>query len=116
MSTTQWQERAAKLAIDGRAFIDGFRVEARSGARFDCLSPVDGRKLAEVARCDGRDADAAVLSARAAFEDRRWAGIAPAPGRPRSADLRRRLRGGEHRCRDAGLPQPRPVGVAAVGG
>ena len=78
MSTTSWHERAANLAIDGRAFIDGFRVEAKSGRRFDCHSPVDGRKLAEVARCDAPDADAAVLAARAAFEDRRWAGMAPA--------------------------------------
>ncbi|MEX5745270.1 aldehyde dehydrogenase [Massilia sp. X63] len=78
MSTTSWHERAAHLACDGRAFIDGLRVDARSGARFDCLSPVDGRKLAEVARCAALDADAAVRSARAAFDDRRWAGMAPA--------------------------------------
>lgn len=78
MSTPSWHERAVKLAIDGRAFIDGFRVDARSGTRFDCMSPIDGRKLAEVARCDAADADAAVRSARAAFEDRRWAGMAPA--------------------------------------
>jgi len=78
MSTTQWHGRAAELAIDARAFIDGKRVDARSGARFDCLSPVDGRKLAEAARCDGLDVDAAVAAARAAFEDRRWAGKAPA--------------------------------------
>jgi len=77
MSTTQWHNRAAELTIDGRAFIDGERVDARSGARFDCMSPVDGRKLAEVARCDGVDIDAAVASARAAFEDRRWSGKAP---------------------------------------
>ncbi|MCA1856786.1 aldehyde dehydrogenase [Massilia oculi] len=78
MSTPSWHERAAKLAIDGRAFIDGCRVDARSGARFDCLSPIDGRRLAEVARCDGQDADAAVASARRAFEDGRWSGMAPA--------------------------------------
>ena len=77
MSTTQWQDRAAELTIDGRAFIDGARVAARSGARFDCMSPVDGRKLAEVARCDGIDVDAAVAGARAAFEDRLWAGKSP---------------------------------------
>lgn len=78
MSTTSWHARAAGMAFDGRAVIDGFRVDARSGARFDCLSPVDGRKLAEVARCAALDADAAVRSARAAFDDRRWAGMAPA--------------------------------------
>jgi gamma-glutamyl-gamma-aminobutyraldehyde dehydrogenase/4-guanidinobutyraldehyde dehydrogenase/NAD-dependent aldehyde dehydrogenase len=78
MSTTPWQDRAAALRIDARAFIDGERVDARSGARFDCLSPVDGRKLAEAARCGNEDVDAAVASARAAFDDRRWAGQAPA--------------------------------------
>ncbi|MDB5749256.1 MAG: aldehyde dehydrogenase [Massilia sp.] len=78
MPTTTWHERAAELEINGRAFIDGERVDARAKARFDCLSPIDGRKLAEVARCGGADVDAAVGSARAAFDDRRWAGKAPA--------------------------------------
>jgi 4-guanidinobutyraldehyde dehydrogenase/NAD-dependent aldehyde dehydrogenase len=65
--TTTWHDRAAELRIDGRAFIDGERVDARSHARFDCISPVDGRKLAEVARCAG---------ARTSM--RRW----PAPAPP----------------------------------
>ncbi len=77
MSTPSWHQRAVNLAIDGRAFIDGFRVDARTKARFDCISPIDGRKLAEVARCDAADADAAVASARRAFQDGRWAGMAP---------------------------------------
>lgn len=75
---TNWNERAAALKIDGRAFIGGERVWARAGAQLDNLSPVDGRQLGKVARCDGADVDAAVASARAAFEDRRWAGKAPA--------------------------------------
>jgi len=78
MTTSQWHQRANDLQADGRAFIDGWRVDARSGKRFDCLSPIDGRKLAEVARCEAPDADAAVASARAAFEDGRWSGMAPA--------------------------------------
>ncbi|MEW6370896.1 MAG: aldehyde dehydrogenase [Pseudomonadota bacterium] len=78
MTTTPWHERAAALRIDGRAVVNGERVDAASGARFDCLSPVDGRKLAEAARCGEVDVDAAVAVARAAFEDRRWAGKAPA--------------------------------------
>ena len=78
MTTTTWHDRAAALEIDGRAFINGERVHAQSEARFDCISPIDGRKLAEVARCDLADVDAAVGAARAAFEDRRWAGKAPA--------------------------------------
>ncbi|HBZ06221.1 MAG TPA: aldehyde dehydrogenase PuuC, partial [Massilia sp.] len=62
MTTTPWHERAAELRIDGRAFIDGKRVDAASSARFDCLSPVDGRKLAEVARCGEAEVDAAVAA------------------------------------------------------
>jgi gamma-glutamyl-gamma-aminobutyraldehyde dehydrogenase/4-guanidinobutyraldehyde dehydrogenase/NAD-dependent aldehyde dehydrogenase len=78
MPTSTWHERAESLKADGRAFIDGKRVDARGGGRFESISPVDGRKLAEVARCDGADVDAAVAAARAAFEDRRWAGKPPA--------------------------------------
>jgi len=76
--TNSWHERAETVQIDGRAVIDGKRVDAVEGARFDCLSPIDGRKLAEVARCGAPDVDAAVISARTAFEDGRWAGMAPA--------------------------------------
>ena len=75
---TTWHEQAKSLAIDGRAFINGARVWSRSEQRFDKLSPIDGRNLGQVARCDGADVDAAVAAARAAFEDRRWAGKSPA--------------------------------------
>ncbi|RAN49144.1 aldehyde dehydrogenase [Herbaspirillum rubrisubalbicans] len=78
MSDTLWHERAAAMPRDGRASIDGQRVAALSGATFDCISPIDGRKLAAVARCDTADIDRAVAAARQAFEDRRWAGLAPA--------------------------------------
>jgi 4-guanidinobutyraldehyde dehydrogenase / NAD-dependent aldehyde dehydrogenase len=63
---------------DGRAVINGKRVAARDGQVFDCISPVDGRLLTQVARCGEADVDAAVAAGRAAFEDRRWAGKAPA--------------------------------------
>ncbi|NRR29183.1 aldehyde dehydrogenase [Oxalobacteraceae bacterium] len=78
MTTTSWHARASALQIDGRAFIGGERVWSRSEQRFDNLSPVDGRNLGAVARCDGADVDLAVAAARAAFEDRRWAGKSPA--------------------------------------
>ena len=64
--------------FDGRAFINGKRAAAHSGAVFDCISPVDGRLLTQVARCDAADIDAAVAAARTAFDDRRWRGLAPA--------------------------------------
>ena len=74
MAGKQWHERAMALATDGRAFIGGDRVGALSGEQVDNMSPVDGRKLGTFARCGAADVDAAVASARAAFEDRRWAG------------------------------------------
>ncbi len=76
--TTDWHARASALAIDGRAVIDGRRVAAVSGASFNKHSPIDGRRLGSVARCDAHDVDAAVRSARATFDSARWAGMAPA--------------------------------------
>jgi gamma-glutamyl-gamma-aminobutyraldehyde dehydrogenase/4-guanidinobutyraldehyde dehydrogenase/NAD-dependent aldehyde dehydrogenase len=78
MTSPTWHERAHDLRIDGRAFINGERVAARSERQFDNHSPIDGRLLGAVARCDGADVDIAVAAARAAFEDGRWAGFAPA--------------------------------------
>jgi acyl-CoA reductase-like NAD-dependent aldehyde dehydrogenase len=68
----------SETSYDGRALINGQRVAALDGQVFDCLSPVDGRLLSQVARCAAADVSAAVAAARAAFEDRRWCGLAPA--------------------------------------
>ena len=73
-----WHQRAQELRIDGRAVIDGQRRDAASGATFECRSPTDGRLLGAVARGAQADIDAAVSSARAAFDDSRWAGKPPA--------------------------------------
>jgi 4-guanidinobutyraldehyde dehydrogenase/NAD-dependent aldehyde dehydrogenase len=78
MTNGLWHERAAALKIDGRAFIDGQRKWALSDKQFDNISPIDGRNLGAVARCEAADVDLAVASARAAFDDARWAGQAPA--------------------------------------
>ena len=72
-----WHARAQALNIDGRALINGERVWAANGARFDNFSPIDGHKLGEVARCDERDVELAVQAARTAFDDKRWAGMPP---------------------------------------
>jgi gamma-glutamyl-gamma-aminobutyraldehyde dehydrogenase/4-guanidinobutyraldehyde dehydrogenase/NAD-dependent aldehyde dehydrogenase len=68
-----WQSFAASLHLDGRAFIGGRRIAAQDGAVFDCISPIDGRKIAEISRGRAADIDLAVRGARAAFEDGRWA-------------------------------------------
>jgi acyl-CoA reductase-like NAD-dependent aldehyde dehydrogenase len=73
-----WHAAAAALKIDGRAVIGGRRVESASGETFASLSPLDGRSLAPVARGTSPDIDAAVASARAAFDDGRWAKKPPA--------------------------------------
>ncbi|WP_028219078.1 aldehyde dehydrogenase [Paraburkholderia oxyphila] len=72
-----WQDKAASLKIDGRAFIDGAPRDAYSGRTFDCVSPIDGRVLASVADCGAADVDAAVAAARRAFEQGVWAGLNP---------------------------------------
>lgn len=63
---------------DGRAMINGQRVAAVDGQTFDCISPVDGRLLASVARGAQADVDVAVTAARSVFEQRSWSGMAPA--------------------------------------
>jgi acyl-CoA reductase-like NAD-dependent aldehyde dehydrogenase len=78
MSSIDWRERASRLRIDGRAVIAGRRVPAHDGATFDCVSPIDGRVLAPVARGRQADVDAAVASSRQAFDDGRWARRSPA--------------------------------------
>lgn len=72
-----WQDKAATLAIEGRAFIDGAYRDAHGGKTFDCVSPIDGRVLAKVADCGAADVDAAVAAARRAFDAQAWAGLNP---------------------------------------
>jgi gamma-glutamyl-gamma-aminobutyraldehyde dehydrogenase len=73
-----WQARAGRLKIDGRALIDGHRVPSVSGQVFEKRSPIDGRLLGSVARGQAADIDLAVAAARCAFEDGRWARQPPA--------------------------------------
>jgi gamma-glutamyl-gamma-aminobutyraldehyde dehydrogenase/4-guanidinobutyraldehyde dehydrogenase/NAD-dependent aldehyde dehydrogenase len=73
-----WHARARAVHPGGLALINGALTPARSGATFDCISPIDGRRLAAVAACDSVDVDAAVAAARAAFERGDWADRPPA--------------------------------------
>ncbi|WP_457329345.1 aldehyde dehydrogenase [Rhizobacter sp. P5_C2] len=78
MASIDWTSRAAAQQFDGRAFIGGQRVAALAGETFGCVSPLDGRTLTQVARGQAADVDAAVQSARRAFDDGRWSRKAPA--------------------------------------
>ncbi len=73
----EWAEKAEKLQLRTGIYIDGKWSDAASGQTFECRSPVDGRKLADIAAGDASDIDRAVVSARAAFENGVWSAIAP---------------------------------------
>ena len=73
-----WHALAAECRPDGRLLIDGRRCDSAAGETFGCVSPIDGRTIAQVARGQGADIDAAVASARRAFDDGRWAHKPPA--------------------------------------
>ena len=74
---SEWQQIVAGMHCEGRALIDGALVPARSGRCFDDVSPIDGRVVAQVARCEAVDVDAAVIAARASFEAGVWRGMEP---------------------------------------
>jgi acyl-CoA reductase-like NAD-dependent aldehyde dehydrogenase len=71
-SRAEWVEALKALRPEGRALINGRLIEAASGARFDNISPIDGKSAGAVARCATADVDAAVANARATFESGDW--------------------------------------------
>lgn len=73
-----WESLAGELSPRHQLFIDGAWKEASSGETFETISPRDGRVLAHVAQGTEADVDAAVRSARAAFEAGVWSRQAPA--------------------------------------
>ena len=93
--SVDWQTLASNLAPRTEAFIGGKYVPAVSGATFDCINPANGRLIAKVASCDVADVDAAVTSARRAFEGGGWSRRAPAARKKvllRFAELIRKYR------------------------
>ena len=77
LTRQEWERRARELRIETRAFIDGHYRAAEEGDTFDCLSPIDGRSLGQVASCGPADADLAVQVARERFESGVWSRLAP---------------------------------------
>jgi acyl-CoA reductase-like NAD-dependent aldehyde dehydrogenase len=72
-----WKAKAAALQIEGRAFINGAYCDAVSGTTFECISPIDGSVLAQIAECDNRDVELAVANARDVFESGEWSELPP---------------------------------------
>ncbi|MGB0505957.1 MAG: aldehyde dehydrogenase [Pikeienuella sp.] len=69
--------RALPISDQGH-FIDGRMSHSADGSQMDVISPINGQPIARIARGSADDAARAVASARAAFEDGRWARMAPA--------------------------------------
>lgn len=76
-SSINWRELAASLKFRSQIFIDGRRVDAKSGQTFAAINPATGKTIVEVAAGDTADVDAAVASARRAFESGSWSRRAP---------------------------------------
>jgi acyl-CoA reductase-like NAD-dependent aldehyde dehydrogenase len=77
LTHTQWQTQAQNLSIATGLFIHGRYLPARDGTTFDCINPATGTVLAQMAKGQAADVDAAVASALTAWNDRRWRGLAP---------------------------------------
>ncbi len=73
----EWTQAANDVEPRGDIFIDGEWRQPLSGSRFATVNPATGETITEVAAGSTEDVDAAVRSARTAFEDGRWSGLAP---------------------------------------
>lgn len=69
--------RSNSIAPRGH-IINGEICQSASGKTAEVISPIDGRVLTTTAAGTKEDAERAIASARAAFNDRRWCGQAPA--------------------------------------
>jgi len=68
--------------IRRQAFIDGQFVDASSGETFDCVSPISGKVLCQVAACGSEDIDRAAAAARRSFDAGIWSKLAPQDRKP----------------------------------
>lgn len=78
MTSTDWAARSRELTIDGRAVINGRRVDAADGGTLPVMSPGSLTHLADLAAGTYRDVDTAVTHARRAFDDEAWSCIGAA--------------------------------------
>ena len=76
-STIDWHVRARGLNLQTRPFIGGRFDDGPPDHAFDCVSPIDGKRIASLAEVGARGVDAAVTAARKAFESGVWANMAP---------------------------------------
>ncbi len=77
LTKTDYAAIARDLTYPSKALINGAWVAAKSGATFETCNPADGTVLATLPACQAEDVDAAVASARAAFESGVWSEVHP---------------------------------------
>ena len=77
LGTADWHKKADKLKVETGCFIDGDFRPAKDGAVFESINPATGGVIAEVARGQADDIDAAVASCRAAFKSGVWSRMEP---------------------------------------
>lgn len=74
---TDWTQRAAALAFEGHAFIEGGFVPAIGGTTLLTYNPADGERALSFAAATAGTVATAVASSRQAFDDGRWARMSP---------------------------------------
>ena len=77
LTKTNYADIAKNLTYPSKSLIGGEWVDAKSGATFDTKNPYDGEVLSTLPACQAEDVDAAVTSARAAFESGAWSALHP---------------------------------------
>ena len=70
-------EASRFLAAEHRVFIDGQFVAAKSSASIPVVDPTSGKNIAAIPDCSAEDVDAAVKSARRAFDEGPWRRMKP---------------------------------------
>lgn len=78
MTGTDWAARSRELTIDGRAVIDGRRVDATEGGSIPAVSPGSLAHLTDLAAGTERDVDLAVRHARRTFDEGAWSRLGAA--------------------------------------
>jgi len=74
---SDWENMIPSLRFPSKAIIGGKSMGSASGETFDCISPIDGKVLTQVARCTAQDVERAVKSARKTFESGVWSEMPP---------------------------------------
>ena len=69
--------KSLNKALPTESFIGGKWVPAKSGKTLPCVFPATGETIGHVAACDAEDVDAAVKSARKAFDAGTWSRMSP---------------------------------------